>query len=158
MGNIQHNPVKLETIDFKQSVNNELDANREMYALFLVHGYTEAYLRDILYYIGQTKKEKKANKVTEEFDRIGFKSLLTLHAILGTFDDEPQLYSKLEVLNKARNEIAHNMISIEHNNEKTKKEIKGIVKSGLDSCEKVYQKYKGALEKRAKSMGSVSTP
>ena len=123
-------------------INTELNSGKEINALFLIHGYVEACLFEILYLKGAYGKKEIPKR--ENIERMSFFTLNNIHLLLGNIKNK--LYSKLEELNKKRNDFAHEIIKIDINNSNTKNKIKNIVVLGINVFEEVFDIYHKILD------------
>ncbi|MBU0569466.1 hypothetical protein KKB40_01645, partial [Patescibacteria group bacterium] len=134
----------------KMKVFKELNSGREINALFLIHGYIEAYLTDWLFVQGKRMKSELSKKIVDEVTRIGFRTLTNIHLLLGNIDEA--LYCKLNLINKARNEIAHTLTTIDISGPTIKQQIKKSVQTAISICDEISAKYQERLGERAKEL------
>lgn len=154
---LKNKTTPFQNIDYKTEVNAELTSGRELNALLLIHGYIEAYLREWLFIVGKSSKDKLKKTIIEETGRINFKNVLLIHAILGNVD--VILYEKTSEINRVRNDLAHDIITIDMNDEKTKKKIRKFVTVGIQVCDEIFKLYKQSLDKKAGLLvGFETTP
>ncbi len=134
--------------DYSSEVKAEISAGREVNALFLIHGFIDSYLREWLFIIGKSTKDAIKKTVVEETERISFHHILIIHTILGNIDHA--LHGKLEQLNRTRNNLAHGLVSIDLQNEKTKRSIGNSSRSGIKICDNIFDLYKKDLDRKSK--------
>lgn len=148
-GKIVYDPVDLNKDSYVEKVKSELDQSRELNALFLVHGYVEAYLSNWIFISGKTvQKREFSQTVSDSIERISFSNLLHVNLMLQNIDEV--LYTKIKQFNKQRNDFAHELITIDVNEQKIKEKMKKIVKNGIDILEEVSKLYTKNLDERAK--------
>ena len=145
-----YNPEPFNQNDYELNVKKELTKSGPVTALLLLHGYIEAYLIDWLFISGENKKMDIPKQVVEDVQRLGFKRLLEFHFILGNINQAT--FDKVELFNKTRNEIAHNLGVIDFNHTHNKKEIEKNVLKGITLCKIIFQNYRKTLDKRADSL------
>ena len=148
-GKIIYDPVDLNKDSYVEKGKSELDHHRELNALFLVHGYVEAYLSNWIFISGKTvQKREFSQSVSDSIERISFSNLLHVNLMLQNIDEV--LYTKIKQFNKQRNDFAHELITIDVNEPKIKEKMEKIVKNGIDILEDVSKSYSKTLEERAK--------
>jgi hypothetical protein len=136
--------------DYKTEVEKELNENRELNAFMLIHGYIEAYLREWLFVYGKSSKESLKENILDDFDRMSFRNLVIIHSILGNIN--VKLFDKIQQLNKLRNDLAHELIQIDMNDNKNKKKIGNSARNGISICDEIFNLYKKRLDEKAKSL------
>lgn len=133
----------------KESVKKELEEGREIVALFLIHGYIESILRQMILIHPQRNFEVNKDEIND-FDRVNTKTIILLNLILGQIDYE--LYKRIEALNAKRNIYAHELISIDLSDSKNKEKIGGIVTEGLITYDALFDCYLRVLDKKQKTI------
>lgn len=141
---IKFRQIKFHQQDYKKLIYYELEQGREIVALLLVHGYIEAYLRDVLLL---EIKSKDLENVTENIDNAKFPSLLLANFFNNNITIEE--FSDLEELNDFRNKFAHRLIDIEAEDKDTKEEIAKQVKKCIIICDKVKEIRNRIINKKA---------
>jgi len=148
MVKINYGPKLLEKENIIKRISEEIKSDRIINALLLAHGFIEAYLLEILLYSGQINIKTLNKKVIENIERISFNNLLHINLVIDNISFE--LYQKIINFNKKRNEIVHEMISIDINDQKIKKKIEKQVKNAIDICNHLSTIYKNKIEERTK--------
>jgi hypothetical protein len=149
---IKFRPVELNEVDFKTLVQTELSAGREISALFLLHGFTEAFLRDWLFYSGVGKPADRSEHIEQKIDRLNCSTMIMIHRILGNLNDS--LFISISKMNGHRNELAHNLINEDLSNEDFRNRIQSIVREGLQACENLHKNYRKTIEIKSKEYPS----
>lgn len=148
MVKINYDPKLLEEENIIKKISEEIEGDRIINALLLAHGFIEAYLLEILLYSGQINIKSLNKKVIENIERISFNNLLHINLVIDNIPFE--LYQKIINFNKKRNEIVHEMISIDIHDQKIKKKIEKQVKNAIDICNHLSKIYKNKIEERTK--------
>lgn len=149
---IRYHPTDFNARDYKKEVMGELTNKRELNALFLIHGYIEAYLFDLLFYSGRgfLDKDSISEKVKKDVQRLGFEAFLKIHLILNNIDKK--LYDDCAEFNSSRNDFAHKIITINIQDEETRNGIIKSVKDGLGICKRVLRIYEKAVKKKSETI------
>ncbi len=145
-------PVELNEVDFRTLIQAELSAGREISALFLLHGFMEAFLRDWLFYSGVGKPADRSQHVEQKIDRLGCSTMIIIHRILGNLNDS--LFLSISKINGYRNELAHNLINENLSNEEFRNRIQRMVNEGLQTCEDLHNGYRKAIEIKSREYPS----
>ena len=150
VSNLKHKQISHFEIDYKKEVTDELDNGREINALFLIHGYIEAYLLEWLYICTGKEKIAITKEILKQIDRIPFANILTIHLMLSNIDYV--LFKKIQTLNGVRNDIAHELITIDSKDPKNKKKVSAVVKNAITICDEVFRLYKESLDRLQKKV------
>lgn len=158
MKNKDYAPAPFNEEDYKIKVAKELKEGNEINALFLIHGYLESYLSDWLFLLGEIPKINFPKERVKDIQKIGFKNLLNIHLVLNNIDFA--LYNKLKEINDLRNEIAHELTTIDFRNNKTREKIRKKVMAAIVFCGEISKNYKRTLDEKAKKFlpKNVKTP
>lgn len=140
--------------NYASEINKELKEGRELNAFMLIHGYIEAYLREWLFVSGTISKDRLTKEIIHDFDRMSFKNLILIHAILGSFD--LKLFNKITKINELRNDLAHELIQIDMNDQKNKKKIGDSARFGIKICDEIFNSYKKKLEAKAEEIKKMN--
>jgi len=145
--NVQSSKLPKEE-EFLKKVNDEIEKDRPINAILLIHGLIEAYLLEILLYSGKMNIKEINRRVIDDIERAGFKYLLNINFILGNISFK--LYNRTENFNKRRNKIVHELISMNVNNPKIKRMIIKEIKNGLDIYKQLLEIYNKKIKERTK--------
>jgi hypothetical protein len=148
--NLNKGAIDLANIDYKAIVTKEIDGDRGINALFLIHGYIEAFLTDWLFIMGGKDKTEFTKQTFEFMERVPFATVLHIHHILGSFDYK--LYKQINDFNETRNNLAHDLIKMDINDNKTKDKLKRSASYGIKICDEIFKLYKKELDKKQKKV------
>lgn len=135
---------------YAEEVTAELNKGRELNAFLQVFGYIEGYLREWMMISGASQNLHFHKNILEAIERVTFHNICLFHLIIGNIDNN--LYKKLTTLSQFRNMLAHKIVTIDIDNNKTKWDIKRKTLEGIRVCEHIFLLYNGALDKKDKQI------
>jgi hypothetical protein len=150
MVKLNYNPKILEEKEYKTKVSEELKENREITAFLLIHAYIEAYLLEILFYSGKKSNERLNKQAIDNIGRINFNDLLHINLLLGTIPFD--LYKKIYELNKRRNKIAHELLSINIADAQIRNKLKKTTEKAIEFCDNLSSIYMQELNEKTKQL------